>query len=188
MIIIHSQVGTNGYFTFDGFTGFFPFLFNENVRLSLVAPFFADIDIRRGGQIIYEVHTQSTSSALFSEINLIIEQNLQTEFSGQWLLVATWDDVPPFDVSFQTNTFQGILVTDFITSYAIFIYRCGDLNFSNGATIGFNTRDGLFANHAATLRGNARSIACQNSPVSPWVNVVYNLVSGMYILNLLGYR
>ena len=75
----------------------------------------------------------------------------------------------------QTSTFQGILVTDFTRSFAVFTYRCGDLEYSNGATIGFSSGDGLFANHQATLLGSAQSIACLNEPNSPWVNVVYEL-------------
>ena len=55
------QVGTNGYFTFQYFTSFAPFIFNENTTQSLVAPFFTDIDIGQGGQIDYEIHTVTTS-------------------------------------------------------------------------------------------------------------------------------
>ena len=68
-----------------------------------------------------------------------------------------------------------MIVTDFERSFAVFIYYCGDLSFSNGATIGFATTDGLFANHPASLRGSAQAIACFNSPASPWVNVVYEI-------------
>lgn len=53
---------------------------------------------------------------------------------------------------------------------------CGDLEFSGGATIGFVTESGLYANHVTLLRGNAKDIACLNSPNSPWVNVVYKLI------------
>ena len=42
------QVGTNGYFTFDGFSGYEPFLFNESSTQSLVAPFFSGVDILNG--------------------------------------------------------------------------------------------------------------------------------------------
>ena len=75
----------------------------------------------------------------------------------------------------QTSKFQGIIVTDFSRSFSIFTYYCGDLRFSNDATIGFVTGDGLFANHPASLRGSAQSVACLNSPASPWVNVVYEI-------------
>ena len=66
------------------------------------------------------------------------------------------------------------MVTDFSRSFSIFTYYCGDLRFSNGATIGFVTGDGLFAIHP-THRSSAQSVACLNSPASPWVNVVYEI-------------
>ena len=112
------------------------------------------------------------------------------------MLVATWEQVPAYGGStsivrdkcsvfqfcdyifaLQTNTFQGMLVTNYSTSFAVFTYYCGDLGFSNGATIGFSSGDGLFANHPAVLRGSAQSIACLNQPTSSWVNVVYELTA-----------
>lgn len=83
----------------------------------------------------------------------------------------------------QTNTFQGILVSDFEQSFAVFTYKCGDLGFSGDATIGFVTEGGLYANHAATFRGNAKEVACLNSPNSPWVNIVYKLTDSGKLRN-----
>ena len=89
-------MGTNGYFTFDGFNGFSPFIFDANTDVSLVAPFFADIDITGGGQIRYEIHTDSTSQSILSQVNSVINDHAQTVFSGEWLLVASWENVPPY--------------------------------------------------------------------------------------------
>ena len=75
----------------------------------------------------------------------------------------------------QTNTFQGIITTDYMRSFAVFSYKCGDIGYSNLATIGFTAGDVLFANHPLTLRRRAQDIACINSPESEWVNVVYEL-------------
>ena len=76
----------------------------------------------------------------------------------------------------QVNTFQGLIVTDFQRSFSVFIYHCGDLTYSTSNTaIGFDTADGHFANHPATIRGNAHHISCLNNPVSPWVNVIYEI-------------
>lgn len=95
--MIQIQVGTNGYFTFIGYTGYTPFLFNEGTTLPLVAPFFADIDISNGvGQINYEVHTDDISDSLLSQVNSLINDHAGTEFNGRWMLVATWDQVPPY--------------------------------------------------------------------------------------------
>ena len=75
----------------------------------------------------------------------------------------------------QTNTFQGIVVTDLSESYAVYIYNCHDMQFSGSASIGFTSHTyELFANHR--LSGyNARNIGCVNSGQSDWVNLVYKL-------------
>ena len=78
----------------------------------------------------------------------------------------------------QTNTFQGILATDFVRSFAVFTYMCGDLSYSADTVIGFFSEDGLNATHPASDRWNAMAIACLNYPDNPWVNVVYELTAG----------
>ena len=75
------------------------------------------------------------------------------------------------------NTFQGIVTTDHRRSFAVFTYKCGDIEYSNSATIGFAAGDVLFANHPFTLRKKTKDVACINSPDSQWVNVVYELTS-----------
>ena len=91
------QVGTNGYFTFEYFSGYSPFVFTENTYHSLVAPFFFDIDISEGiGQIKYEIHTVATSESILSQVDFLINKHTENDFNGEWLLVATWDEVPPF--------------------------------------------------------------------------------------------
>ena len=99
------QVGTNGYFTFAEFDGYSPFLFDESTDIPIVAPFFTDIDISDGiGQINYETHTRSTSEYAISQVDSVINQQAETDFSGRWMLVATWDGVPPFgDTSTVSN-------------------------------------------------------------------------------------
>ena len=77
-----------------------------------------------------------------------------------------------FFFSFQTNTFQGMLVTDFNRSYAIFISRCGDLTFSAPGKIGFSHFYFNFLLGAST-REEPHLIACINEPVSPWVNLAW---------------
>ena len=62
-----------------------------------MAPFFTDINIARGiGQISYEVHDDSTSESLLSSVDSVINNNMQTNFHGEWLLVAKWDNVPHY--------------------------------------------------------------------------------------------
>ena len=66
-------------------------------------------------------------------------------------------------------------MTDFARSFAVFTYKCGDLDYSNHASVGFISEDGLFANHQAVFRSNTTAIACLNVPSSLWVNVVYDI-------------
>ena len=80
------------------------------------------------------------------------------------------------------NTFQGIIITDFSRSFAVFTYRCGDLElfhfnlrFHYKAGIGFTTDDGLSALHPLALTDDSDSIDCLNSPASDWVNIVYEI-------------
>ena len=58
----------------------------------LVAPFWADIDIRWGvGHISYQVY--STRSPLLDTVNNFISDEENNNFSGQWMLVAEWNKV-----------------------------------------------------------------------------------------------
>ena len=98
-----TQVGTNGYFTFSRFTGFTPFPFSEGNRISLVAPFFTDIDISKGsGRIFYQLHNNFNSiysKEVVQYIDTIININAFTSFSAQWILIVSWADVSPYNTN-----------------------------------------------------------------------------------------
>lgn len=77
-------------------------------------------------------------------------------------------------ISMQTNSYQGIVITNGQQSYALFTYQCGQLGWSGDATIGFSAEGKLFQNHY--LSGTyAKNIACLNSGVTIWSNVIYQL-------------
>ena len=78
------------------------------------------------------------------------------------------------DIS-QNNTWQGLVITDGTESYAIFIYRCGDMTWAYNPTIGFTAAGSSFANHPNTGSTNAEEIACLNTPLSQWYNLVYQI-------------
>ena len=75
----------------------------------------------------------------------------------------------------QRNTFQGIVITDGSKTYAVYIYLCDDIQWSDGSVIGFNAGGSYFANHPLSDTIAARDIDCVNSPGSEWNNVVYDL-------------
>lgn len=79
----------------------------------------------------------------------------------------------------QTNTFQGIVITNGYQSFTIFTYRCGSLQWSGDAVIGFKVNDELYEIHELS-GNNGSSIACQNSPRTIWSNVVYQLCMPRY--------
>ena len=97
--IMATQVVTNGYFTFDGYIGYNPryIVYNTAYIRTIVAPFFTDIDISGGvGNIEYEIHTNTTSETILSQVNEFINNCSGKNFSGEWLLVASWEAVPLF--------------------------------------------------------------------------------------------
>ena len=95
------QVGTNGYFSFGTRrTVHDPFLFSFTTPYNyLVAPFWADIDISIHGSISYEVHSTSAGSssiALLNRVSTFISNQQNTQFSGNWMLVASWSQVSAY--------------------------------------------------------------------------------------------
>ena len=81
-----------------------------------------------------------------------------------------------------------VLATDGIQSFAVFTYKCGELNWShNRASIGFSASSSVFANHRLSRLLNVNDIACLESPSPPWSNVVYQIdeeITGMKVIML----
>ena len=75
----------------------------------------------------------------------------------------------------QTNTYQGALVTDGVQSYALFTYKCGEMGWSGGATIGFGASDELYDNLRLGGSAHATIASCLNSPTTEWSNILYKL-------------
>ena len=74
----------------------------------------------------------------------------------------------------QTNTFQGLVITNGYQSFTVFTYRCGKMQWSGNAVIGFKANSELSAIHKLSGR-NAKLVACRNLPTNIWSNVVYQL-------------
>ena len=91
------QVATDGYFSLDG-SHDLPFIPTHNdtfIDSPLVAPYWTDSDVTVGvGSIDYEIHTSETSQLILSSVDSIINKHMQTEFHGEWILLAEWDNVP----------------------------------------------------------------------------------------------
>ena len=95
------QVATDGYFSFDGVAEDLHLLSNLNdsddFPLAVVAPYLTNNDVTVGiGSIDYEIHTSETSQHILSSIDSIINEHMQTEFHGEWILLAEWNNVPQY--------------------------------------------------------------------------------------------
>ena len=62
-----------------------------------------------------------------------------------------------------TNSFQGVFITDFATSYAVFIYECGGMEWGGGV-IGWKATDSHYAAHPLSGQPNSSDIGCLHFP------------------------
>ena len=58
-----------------------------------------------------------------------------------------------------TNTFQGIIITNHITTYAVFIYECGGMGWGGGV-IGWQVSDSYYAVHSLSGEPDSNDIGC----------------------------
>ena len=200
MYVIHQNIAVTFMVTLVAqifHRGFFRFLSPNQVDVRAVAPFISTTD-PSSGLVSYEIHQGGNSQDYLSYVSSIINLHENTSFTGTWLLVATWENVTDIAGNYvsclfhvrtsikriyvyimlfpQTNTFQGMLITNFVTSYAVFTYYCGHMSFSDPGVIGYaHTGIDLDVRHGASYRENPHEISCFNNESSPWVNVVYQI-------------
>eukprot|EP00731_Ephydatia_muelleri_P016469 Em0009g893a len=103
----------------------------------VVAPYQADVDTRGIGNVWYRITRNAT---LLAKAANDIHSLTGASVSLQWLFIATWDHVGYYSYGTdKTNTFQAVLATDNVRSYAIFQYADGLIQWpSSGAQVGFN--------------------------------------------------
>ena len=82
----------------------------------------------------------------------------------------------------QNNTFEGVLITDGEISYAVFIYQCGAINWSNRAVLigyksGLIDSDTIARYHPASFSDTALQLGCNDldTYMHPWENLIYRL-------------
>ena len=61
-----------------------------------MAPFFSDVDIRRDGNVFYNVYTNKDSSYIERATQDARLFSGDDSFTAKWVLVATWDRVPNY--------------------------------------------------------------------------------------------
>ena len=76
-----------------------------------------------------------------------------------------------------TNTFQGVIITDGSTSYAVFLYHCPSMEWSGNAVIGWQASSFYYRNHPLSGTSDAKQVACLNTTTSSYNAVVFKLSS-----------
>jgi hypothetical protein len=184
---------SNGVIFFDmAIEGFFPTEVTNFARIHeeypditpFLAPYWIDNDPSVAGLVSYEVFTGDSTQ--LNEVSEFISQSQCVQFTGTWMLVAEWDDVPPFSTDNETlSTYQGVVVTDGSSTYAVFIYLCGFIHEnSTGAGIGYYINTTTFVEHPLSQTEMSPLIACENE-ASPWTNLIYQLASSVSTLQFL---
>uniref|UniRef100_A0ABM0M9L1 Protein mesh-like n=1 Tax=Saccoglossus kowalevskii TaxID=10224 RepID=A0ABM0M9L1_SACKO len=148
-------INTNGIISFImGIEEYTPHPFPLGDTWRVVAPFWADVDTRNGGNVFWR---QTTDERLLARATRDVITNTidQPHFKSIWMLVATWDDVSFYGgyESQSRNTFQAVLITNGRHSFTLFNYgnitwttgtaSDGDTNGLGGtpAKVGFNAGD-----------------------------------------------
>ena len=73
---------------------------------------------------------------------------------------------------FVNNTFQAVLITNDVNSYAVFIYKCGGMNWGGGE-IGWRASSSEYEFHSLSGRSDSNDIGCLYSDT--FSAVVYRL-------------
>ncbi|CAM9857307.1 unnamed protein product [Lampetra planeri] len=102
---------------------------------AFIAPFWADVDNRHKGQVLYRETTDADLLQKATEDVRAYFADFQ-DFAATWVFIATWDRVTYYGGSSVTseNTFQALLITNGTSSFAMFNY--GDVSWTTGTASG----------------------------------------------------
>uniref|UniRef100_S4RDG9 Tectorin alpha n=1 Tax=Petromyzon marinus TaxID=7757 RepID=S4RDG9_PETMA len=102
---------------------------------AFIAPFWADVDNRHKGQVLYRETTHADLLQKATEDVRSYFADFQ-DFAATWVFIATWDRVTYYGGSSVTpeNTFQALLITNGTSSFAMFNY--GDVSWTTGTASG----------------------------------------------------
>ena len=97
--IYHMQVNNNGDITFDApLSQYTSQAFPISGSHKIIAPFWTDIDTRKGGLLYYRTTTQNADLLRGTNKIRSLFPNI-INFSASWMMVVTWDDVAAFGCS-----------------------------------------------------------------------------------------
>ena len=65
----------------------------------MVAPFWADADLRRQGNITWEIHSLGGSEAgdaYLDQVSVFLENREGVNFDGNWMMILDFEEIPPY--------------------------------------------------------------------------------------------
>ena len=68
-------------------------------RFYVVAPYWADHDIRKSGEVYYETFEKGkskTDDVVLDEVNRYVSLNTEQYFTGTFMILAEWQNVHPY--------------------------------------------------------------------------------------------
>lgn len=97
-IMMSLQVGSNGIVSFgtSAYNVRTNSAFSGSLNRYLLAPYWDDINIVRGGTISYGTFE---SGYLLEQVNAYLQRAFPTNFVGTWMMVAYYDQVAPYTSS-----------------------------------------------------------------------------------------
>ncbi|CAI8026301.1 Deleted in malignant brain tumors 1 protein [Geodia barretti] len=140
---------------------------------AFVSPYWIDNDPSIEGNVSYSVVVRDNE--LLQTVSNYIAQSQRISFNGTWMLIAYWLDVPEALLKQQVNSYQAVLITNGIRSFAVFIYNCNKLDPQSVAGIGYYFNESVQMEHVYASTSNSSQVACENYPCTPWNSIVYPL-------------
>ncbi|XP_035986707.1 LOW QUALITY PROTEIN: alpha-tectorin, partial [Fundulus heteroclitus] len=137
----YSQIflNNNGDLTFDApWSSYIPEQFPRHGGRDIIAPFWADLDNTRSGNISY---FQRSSGPVLQQVSDDINVYFPAlSFHANWVFIATWENVAYFNENGKQTTFQVVLTTDGQFSFVLMNY--GSIaNTSKSVQAGYDTAD-----------------------------------------------
>ncbi|XP_066520069.1 mucin-22-like [Hoplias malabaricus] len=114
-------VNVNGDLTFNqSWYGFTPYLFPAHDVRDIIAPLWTDFDSIYGGSISYQ---QYTNGSVLSQASQAINQYFPGQnINASWVFVATWSNVPYYNLHTAQSSFQAVLISAGSSSFVLMNY------------------------------------------------------------------
>ncbi|XP_066049485.1 mucin-4 [Chamaea fasciata] len=138
--------------------------FTGRETLPMVAAFWDDADFSKGvGTTWYQEYStlSSTHDAVVQDVEAKIEKYLKIPYVAKWTLKVTWEKAPAYPSQrddTQTSTYQAVLTTDGIRSFALLLYQDGGMRWdytrlaAANVLIGFSSGNGYAQNNELTQK------------------------------------